>query len=58
MNMQEIIQAKIDKINADFDGKVAAIEGFKAMALEATVKLKEAQDAGEFQLLNLFKPKG
>lgn len=30
----------------------------QSMALEATVKLKDVQDQSEFQLLNLFKPKG
>lgn len=53
------LQLKYQELEASIPAQVdQAIESFKAMALEATVKLKDVQDQSEFQLLNLFKPKG
>lgn len=53
------LQLKYQELEASIPAQVdQAIESFKAMALEAAVKLKDVQDQSEFQLLNLFKPKG
>lgn len=53
------LQSSYQELEASIPLKIEqAIEGFKAQAFEASMKLKELQDQGEFQLLELFKPKG
>lgn len=52
------LQVSYQDLEASIPLKIEqAIESFKAQAFDTVIKLKEVQDAGEFQLVELFKPK-